>query len=257
MAVALVGGVFTIITGVFNGNAAYFESENWDIQVTLSYPQTFTETKADMVAQVSNLDSLVIEPVLIDFTKIKDPEDDDSAWTRVTFTAIPSNPVLKILANAENGFQSNYSIIVSPDLAEILQLETDGEYLLLGRNGTQAEVSVQTILPAYHVSGFYLPITLGNYLSFGNETGSNVNSVLISGSNLAKNDVELLSSISYVNSVILKSDLIKQTERMSQKKVLIFTAGLQISWSFLRMSLSRFYWKAACRKRSSRLTINR
>jgi putative ABC transport system permease protein len=208
MAVALVGGVLTIVASVFEGGSLMFESENWDAQITLTYSQHFSEVESNILAQVPNPESLTLEPMLIDFVKIKDTSDDSNIWTKITFFGIPPNPSLKKLDPDSDGFSSDRSVMVSLDLAKQLNLVVGEEYLLLGRNGTQRIVRIQTILPQHHVSSFYIPISLGNYLSFGNSTTQMVNSVLLSGLS-SEDDIEPLSR-DY--SVILKSDLINQTE---------------------------------------------
>ena len=208
MAVALVGGVLTIVASVFEGGSLMFDSENWDAQITLTYSQQFSEVESDILARFDNPKSLTLEPMLIDFAKIKDASDNSNIWTKITFFALLPNPSLKVLDPDSMGFSSNHSVMVSPDLAKQLRLEVGKEYLLLGRNGTQQIVEIQTILPQHHVSSFYIPISLGNYLSYGNSSTQMVNSILLAGLSF-EDDIEPLSR-DY--SVILKSDLINQTE---------------------------------------------
>ncbi|MFW9991178.1 MAG: FtsX-like permease family protein [Candidatus Odinarchaeota archaeon] len=213
MAVALVGGVLTIVDSVFAGNAALYESENWDIQITLTHPQSFPDVQVDILEKIPYYGSnITMEPILVDFAKIRDPEAVDSIWTKIVFTALPLNPSLKILENADTGFQNNTSAIISPDIAELLELEVGRSYSLLGQNGTERTVSIQAFFPSHYVSSFYIPLSLGNYLSFGNDTIQMANGVLLSNSELSKSDVEPLSNIPYVNSVILKTDMMKETE---------------------------------------------
>lgn len=208
MAVALVGGVLTIVLSVFEGGSLMFESDNWDAQITLTYAQQFSEVESDILTQIPNHESITLEPMLIDFAKIRDSTDNDSIWTKITFTALLPNPSLKILDTVSTGFSSDTSAMVSPDLAKQLELEIGDKYSLLGRNGTQQNVDIQTILPQHHVSSFYIPISLGNYLSFGNSTNQMVNGILLAGLE-SEGEIEPLSK---AYSVILKSDLIKQTE---------------------------------------------
>ncbi|MFX1508091.1 MAG: ABC transporter permease [Promethearchaeota archaeon] len=208
MAVALVGGVLTIVASVFEGGSLMFESENWDAQITLTYSQQFSEVESDILAQIDNPESLTLEPMLIDFAKIRETSDNSIIWTKITFFGLPTKPSLKLLDQNSIGFVSEYSAMVSPDLAKQLKLVVGEEYLLLGRNGTQQIVNIQTILPQHHVSSFYIPISLGNYLSFGNSTTQMVNSILLAGLS-SEDDIEPLSR---EYSVILKSDLINQTE---------------------------------------------
>ena len=208
MAVALVGGVLTIVVSVFEGGSLMFESENWDAQITLTYAQQYSDVESDILTKIPNHESITLEPMLIDFAKIRDSTDTDNIWTKITFTALLPNPSLKILDTVTTGFLSNISVMVSPDLANQLDVKVGDKYTLLGRNGTQQMVDIQTILPQHHVSSFYIPISLGNYLSFGNGTKQMVNGILLAGL-VSEGDIELLSR-DYV--IILKSDLIKQTE---------------------------------------------
>jgi ABC-type antimicrobial peptide transport system permease subunit len=208
MAVALVGGVLTIVASVFEGGSLMFESENWDAQITLTYAQHFAEVESEILTQIPNHESITLEPMLIDFAKIRDSNDNNSIWTKITFTALLPSPSLKILDAASQGFSSETSAVVSPDLAKQLELEVGDRFSLLGRNGTQQIVHIQTILSQHHVSSFYIPISLGNYLSFGNSTNQMVNGILLAGLG-SESEIEPLSS-DY--SIILKSDLIKQTE---------------------------------------------
>ena len=213
MAVALIGGVLTIITMVFSGSSLMFESENWDAQITLTHPQKFSEIQTDILAQIPNHESVTLEPILIDFAKIKL----SNIWTKITFTALPLTPNLKVLGD---NFASNASVIISPDLAQQFELEVGEIYQLLGRNGTEQTISIQSILPQHHVSSFYIPISLGNMLIFGNDTNQLVNGILLAGL-VSEGEIEPLRK-DY--SVILKSDLIKQTEIWYQQMTSVFIA---------------------------------
>ena len=208
MAVALVGGVLTIVTSVFEGGSLMFESENWDAHITLPYAQQFSEVESEILARITNHESITLEPMLVDFAKIRDTNDNSSIWTKITYTALPLNPELKILSEDSDGFSSNISAMVSPDLAKRLKMEAGGRYTLLGRNGTQQPVYIQEILSQHHVSSFYIPISLGNFLSFGNSTNQMVNAILMTGL-VSQDEIETLSE---KYSVILKSDLVAQTE---------------------------------------------
>jgi putative ABC transport system permease protein len=207
MAVALVGGVLTIVASVFEGGSLMFESENWDAQITLTHAQEFSQVKSDILTQIPNHESITLEPMLMHFAWIKDSTK--NIWTKVTFTALLPNQSL-IIFNTFNttGFLSETSAIVSPDLAKQLELEIGGTYSLRGLNGTQKEVIIQKILPQHYVSSFYIPIALGNYLSFGNSTYQMVNGILLAGMT-SEDEIEPLSR-DY--SIILKSDIVKQTE---------------------------------------------
>ena len=208
MAVALFGGVLTIVASVFEGGSLMFESENWDAQISLTHAQPFSEVESDIINHFPNHKLITLEPMLIDFTKIRDPTDNNSIWTKITFTALLPNPSLKILDTVSTVFSSESSVMVSPNLAKQLNLEVGDEYILLGRNGTQQIVNIQDILPPHHVSSFYIPLSLGNYLSFGNNTKQMANGILLAGLT-SEGEIEPLSR-DY--SIILKSDLIEQTE---------------------------------------------
>ncbi|UCG04555.1 MAG: ABC transporter permease [Candidatus Heimdallarchaeota archaeon] len=208
MAVALVGGVLTIVASVFEGGSLMFESENWDAQITLTNAQQYSEVKFDILNQIPNHESIILEPMLIDFAKIRESTDNNDIWTKITFTALPLNHSLIILDSLSTGFSSETSVMISSDLAKQLEVDIGDQYTLLGRNGTQQTVDIQIILPQHHVSSFYIPISLGNYLSFGNSTNQMVNGILLAG--LASEDE--ITPLSRNYSVILKSDLIKQTE---------------------------------------------
>jgi ABC-type antimicrobial peptide transport system permease subunit len=216
MAVALIGGVLTIITMVFSGSSLMFESENWDAQITLTHPKKFSEIQTDILAQIPNHKSVTLEPILIDSAKIKLSD----IWTKITFTALPLTPSLKVLGD---NFASNDSVMISPDLAQQFELVVGENYQLLGLNGTEQTISIQSILPQHHVSSFYIPISVGNLLSFGNDTNQLVNGILLSSSEqILTNDVELLNEISAVNFVILKSDLVEKTQIWYQQMTSIF-----------------------------------
>lgn len=206
MAVALVGGVLTIVASVFEGGSLMFESENWDAQITLTYAQEFSEVESNILTQFPNPESITLEPMLIHIAWIKDLTD--NSWTKITFTALVPNPSLKIFDTISTGFSSENSAIISPDLAKQLELEVGDRYTLRGLNGTLQEVVIQKILAQHHVSSFYIPISLGNYLSFGNSTNEMVNGVLLAG--LSSEDE--IKPLSRNYSIILKSDLIEQTE---------------------------------------------
>ncbi len=208
MAIAFVGGVLTIVVSVFEGGSLMFESENWDAQISLSYPQRFSDVQSDILTKIHDHESITLEPMLIDFTKIRDSTDPEGIWTKITFTALLPNPHLKILDTSGTGFLTNTSAMISPDLAKQLEIEAGDKYELLGRNGTQQIIDIQEILPQHHVSSFYVPISLGNYLSFGNGTNQMVNGVLLAGL-VSEGDIEPLSR-NYA--VILKSELVEQTE---------------------------------------------
>jgi len=205
LAVALVGGVFTIISSVFEGGSLMFESEKWDAQLTLTYAEPFSEVKSNVLTIIPNQESIILEPLLTDFAKIRDPTENTSIWTKVTFMALAPNQSLKVLSTS---FTSNISAIVSPDLAKFFKLEVGYQYSLLGRNGTQSIIDIQAVLPQHYVSSFYIPLSLGNFLSFGNNTTQIINGILLAGLT-SKDDIELLKE-DY--SLILKSDLIEQTE---------------------------------------------
>lgn len=207
MAVALVGGVLTIVASVFEGGSLMFESENWDAQITLTHAQHFPDVQSDILGEFTEPGSITLEPMLIDFAKIRDVTDPESIWTKVTFIALLPNPSLKVL-DSGMGFQSNTSVMVSRDLAKTLELEAGENYILLGQNGTQQIINIQNILPQHHVSSFYIPISLGNYLSFGNSTNQMANGILLAGLT-TENDITPLRE---KYAIILKSDLVKQTE---------------------------------------------
>ncbi|MFX0015381.1 MAG: FtsX-like permease family protein [Promethearchaeota archaeon] len=209
MAIALVGGVLTIVTSVFSGGSLMFQSENWDAQITLSYPQNFADVQSDILMHFDDHQTMIMEPLLVDTARIRNPTDKDTFWRKVTFTALPMNPNLKLLENTGVGFQSNTSAIISLDVAKQLELNISGEYILSGRNGTQKTIIIQVILPPHHVSSFYIPMSLGNFLSFGNDSIEMVNGVFLSKPALSKTDIDSLSTDF---AVILKSDLIKETE---------------------------------------------
>ena len=216
MAIALVGGIFTIIAMVFSGSSLIYESENWDIQITLTAPHDFSEIDTEILAKFSTPNSLDLEPVLVDFTRIKI----DNIWSKVTFTALPLQPKLKDLGTV---FSNNNSCLVSPDIANQYNLETGENYSLLGRNRTELMMTVQAILPLHYVSSFYIPISLGNLLSFGNDTNQIVNGVLLSGlEDVSEDEIGSLTSISYVNSIILKQDLMDKTETWFQQMTSVF-----------------------------------
>ncbi len=205
LAIALVGGVLTIIVSVFEGGSLMFESERWDAQITLTYVEPFSEIESNILTKIANQGSITLEPMLTDFAKISDPLENSNIWTKITFMALALNQSLKVLSTS---FANNISAIVSPDLAKSFNLEAGNQYSLLGRNGTESNVNIQSILPQHHVSSFYIPLSLGNYLSFGNNTTQMINGILLGGLT-SKDDIE---SLKEDYSLILKSDLIKQTE---------------------------------------------
>ncbi|MHA2226710.1 MAG: FtsX-like permease family protein [Candidatus Hodarchaeales archaeon] len=243
MAVALFGGVFTIIDSIVSGGSLMFESENWDAQILLTHPQNYSSIQSDILDQFPISDSITLEPLLIDFAKIRNPADIDSIWTKITFTSLPTNPRLKILANASSGFLSNDSAIISPDLAQRLGLEIGESYSLQGRNGTELTISIQSILPQHHVSSFYIPLSVGNYLSFGNNKNTLVSGVLLSTSELSENNLTFLSD---EYAIILKSDLIAETETwysllgsiLSGLLVIILLIAGIIIYSIMTISIS-------------------
>jgi putative ABC transport system permease protein len=216
MAIALIGGIFTIIVMVFSGSSLIYEAENWDAQISLTLPQNFSKIETDIFTQLSNQSSIDLEPVFVDFAKIKI----NNIWTKLTFTALSLDPKLTDLGTS---FLSNNSCIVSSDIAQQYELETGESYKLLGRNGTEYTVIVQSILPLHYVSSFYIPISLGNLLSFGTDTNQMVNTILLlSADELSETDIGSLTNFSYVNSIILKLDLIEQTENWFQQMTAIF-----------------------------------
>ncbi|MFX1517193.1 MAG: ABC transporter permease, partial [Promethearchaeota archaeon] len=58
MAIALVGGVLTIVVSVFEGGSLMFESENWDAQISLSYPQRFSDVQSDILTKIPDHESI-------------------------------------------------------------------------------------------------------------------------------------------------------------------------------------------------------
>ncbi|MFX0085307.1 MAG: ABC transporter permease [Candidatus Hodarchaeota archaeon] len=216
MAVSLIGGIFTIIVMVFSGSSLIYEAEKWDAQISLTFPQNFSEIETEILAQFSNQNSIDLEPIFTDFAKIKTVD----IWTQLTFTALPLDPKLKDLGTA---FSSNTSCLVSSDISQQYSLEAGKYYQLLGRNGTEYTAFVQSILPLHYVSSFYIPISFGNLLSFGIDTDQIVNGILLSSAyELSETDIVSLTNFSYVNSVILKQDLIEQTETWFQQITTIF-----------------------------------
>ncbi|MHA2306370.1 MAG: FtsX-like permease family protein [Candidatus Hodarchaeales archaeon] len=216
MAIALVGGIFTIIVMVFSGSSLIFESEKWDAQVSLSSPQNFSDVETEFLSKLSAHDSLRLEPILLDFSKIKINE----IWIKVTFTALSPDPELKDLGSV---FLSNNSCLVSSDIAQQYELEAEGSYSLLSRDGTEYPIQIGAILPVHYVSSFYIPLSLGNLLIFGNDSTQMVNGVLLESSeDLSTSEVGVITSITYVNSVILKRDLIETTEKWYQQMTSIF-----------------------------------
>lgn len=206
MAIALIGGVFTVVTGVFAGSGAFFEYENWDAQISLSTPSQFQNIEVDINEKLSG-HTYIMEPGLIDFAKI----NVNDKWNKLMYTALIDNPTLKVF----NGFNSNLSVQISQDLADQLDIEPEKNYLVQGRNGTEIKVFIQEILPIHIVSSFYIPLSLGNLLTFGNDSANYVNQIYLSDSNLENENIVEINSIPGVNA-ILQEDIYKEINNWYQ-----------------------------------------
>ncbi|NHJ01519.1 MAG: FtsX-like permease family protein [Candidatus Heimdallarchaeota archaeon] len=205
-AVALFVMMTSFVVAINSGTDAVLEAELWDLNFELSRPVSFQNVKNNLMSNVT-LTDFDIEPAFTDFAKIK-VEKDLEIWTNIIFYGIRTNTSMKDFER--NLFSQNNSLIISPDIAKIFNIEEGESYSLIGRNNTEVTIVVQTILTKNSLSGFFVPLELAMILSFGDLSLEQANILLVASDNpAALSEVkDILEEEDYVQNVITVDSLV-------------------------------------------------
>ncbi|NHJ01202.1 MAG: ABC transporter permease [Candidatus Heimdallarchaeota archaeon] len=208
MAVSLFGAFFTIIATVSGGSTQMFIYEQWDAQINLNQPQQFSDFESSLLNKLNITKPIIIEPMLVDIARLYQKD----TWSKITFTALINQSRLKRFEGIDTGFRNNLSAIVSPDLATLYGLNEGENYKIGGRNGTEYQITIQKVLSTQLSSGFFIPLEIGRLLSFGNDIDDQVNMVLMGDIEDSFFENSVILSMSEIQSIILKSELIDEMD---------------------------------------------
>ena len=244
IAISVIGAIIiasvslTLVGGIVNTSNDLVDSIHYDGQIYFN--EDINKTEADNLATSNYITSY--EPFYVTQARLI---QEDNSWINIGYVkGFPENSQLHEFSQNGKLFKSNHSAIVTIDIARILNIQEDKQYLLEGNNFTTEFVTIQEIKTSYIESSFMVPLDLSLKLSTGNTTTNLLSGMLVKVSNdFNKNEFE---SLPITGSIIMKNDfkdlLLKNYESITLiSYVLVIVAfffGLMIIFGIMNINIT-------------------